>query len=227
LIRLAGIHADSEPAKDMIQSGKKKGLENPWDTHPGAKELWFDWWRGTELAKGQTPSEMFLWYAVQLNFETLEHLFKDTSHLQLSFRGSTEEALDIYCAQLKYSDRKACGPILPTYDHGLLEQFYLFADWIHVILAGKMTGISVDKYKQTALLLGALVSHGVKCADVSDDMWDVFGSFLRSPRKVGAQLLGDIGGYPEQKGRWGGMKGQFAQCKAVRTLVKRVLSGTF
>ncbi len=55
-------------------------------------------------------------------------------------------------------------------------------------------------------------------------MWDVFGSFLRNPRKVGSEYLNDVGGYPEQKGRWGGKKGQAAQCRAVNELVSRVLT---
>jgi Protein of unknown function DUF262 len=59
-LKLAGIHGITDSAKRMIDSGAEKGIDNPWSTHPEANILWQDWWEGKELAKGQTPSEMFL-----------------------------------------------------------------------------------------------------------------------------------------------------------------------
>jgi hypothetical protein len=91
----------------MIQAGANKGLENPWSTHPEANALWQEWWEGKEVAKGQTPSEMFLWYLVMLHHDKLGEMLQDQSlirHLKLAFRGTTEEALDIYCAQLRYTE---------------------------------------------------------------------------------------------------------------------------
>jgi hypothetical protein len=54
----------------------------------------------------------------------------------------------------------------------------------------------------------------------------VISRFLKSARAVGEEFLNDIDGYPEQKGRWGGEKGQFGQCKAVQLLVERLYQKT-
>ncbi|MGA9377447.1 MAG: DUF262 domain-containing protein, partial [Phormidium sp.] len=93
-------------AERMINAAKKRGLSNPWNSNLEAKELWYDWWKGKEKAKGQTPSLMFLWYLICLDRDKLDSMLKNgiTTHLQISFRGTIEEALDIYCAQLKYQE---------------------------------------------------------------------------------------------------------------------------
>jgi Protein of unknown function DUF262 len=225
-LKLVGIYSPSESAQRVIASGKAKGLENPWDTHPQANGLWQDWWEDKELAKGQTPSEMFLWYLVMLRHDVLDRMLQDADaikHLKLSFRGTTEEALDLYCAQLRYSELEGGPTIFSTWDNCILEEFYLFADWLALILGQKLASVSVQKYKQTALLIGALVRLDVKETTISDDAWNLLNSFLKSARAVGEKILEDIGGYPEQKGRWGGAKGQYGQCAAVELLVKRVI----
>ena len=230
VIRLAGIHSDSSAAKRMkIYAKTKFSLEDLWQKNGEANQIWQDWWEGKALAKGQTPSEMFLWYLIILNRETLDKFLSNSStmrHLKTSFRGSTEEALDIFCCQLHYTDNNGGTEIFPISGHGLEDIFEKFAYWIQVILERGLPGISVDKYKQTALLIGALVEHDVKVDNITQDAWDAISEFIRTPRTSGDKWLKQDGetGYPEQRGRWTGKKGQKAQCDAVLTLVQRIFN---
>lgn len=228
LIRLAGLHADSASANRMIEAASSKGVLNPWSGNPsGYYDTWKDWWAGKALARGQTPSEMFLWYLVMRHRSDLDNLLLNPSmmkHLPLSFRGTTEEALDIYCAQLRYTDLFGGVQIFPTVGHGLEEEFNYFATWMHTLLNYGLPGISVDKYKQTALLIGAAVDCNLKPNDLSSETWDAISEFIRTPRKSGEKWLKNEGGYPEQKGRWSGTKGQKAQCDAAKQLLLKIAS---
>jgi hypothetical protein len=161
-----------------------------------------------------------------LHHDTLGGMLQDQSqvkHLKLAFRGTTDEALDIYCAQLRYTEVEGGTEIFPVYGSCLIEEFYEFADWMGLLLGVKLTSANVQKYKQMALLIGALTRLNILEKQISDAAWNVIGRFLKSARTVGEEFLKDAGGYPEQKGRWGGEKGQFGQCKAVELLVKRLI----
>lgn len=229
LIRLAGIYSDSASAIRMKEAASLKGVNNPWDTNPQGYNTWKEWWSGKALARGQTPSEMFLWYLVMRHRNDLDNLLLNPSmmkHLPLSFRGTTEEALDIYCAQLRYTDLSGGVQIFPTVGRGLEEEFNNFAIWINTLLNYGLPGLSVDKYKQTALLIGSVVDCNLRPGDLSPEAWDAISEFIRTPRKSGEKWLKNEGGYPEQKGRWTGTKGQKAQCDAAKQLVLKIVSGS-
>ena len=225
-VRLAGIYADTPSADRMIKAAAKKGVNNPWDEYPDAREYWIEWWDGKAQAKGQTPSAMFLWYLVfshRGNLDTLISTPDTMKHLAMTFNGSTEQALDTYCAQLQFTDTKKREPIFPTYGKGLEEDFYNFVKWIEVILGRGMPGISVDKYKQTALLIGAAVELNLDVGNLSNDAWDEIAEFLKAPRRAGMKWLQEEGGYPEQRGRWKGKRGQKVQCDMAKLLLSKIV----
>lgn len=227
LIRLAGLYSESASATRMIEAASSKGVNNPWESNPEGYITWKEWWSGKALARGQTPSEMFLWYLVTRYRNDLDNLLSNPSmmkHLPLSFRGTTEEALDIYCAQLRYTDLSGGTQIFPIVGHGLEEEFNYFSRWIYTLLNYGLPGISVDKYKQTALLIGAAVDCELNPNDLSPKAWDEISEFIRTPRRSGEKWLKDEGGYPEQKGRWSGTKGQKAQCDAAKQLLLKIVS---
>ena len=181
-------------------------------------------WEGKLKARGQTPSEMFLWYLLTLHRNEMDNLVSSSNqmkHLPISFRGSTEEALDIYCAQLQWTDENGGAIVFPTYDRGLRDEFGFFAEWIKTILSFGIAGLSVDKYKQTALFIAASAELDIKPQRLSKDAWDAIAEFIRTPRTAGSKWL--KGGYPEQKGRWRGSKGQKSQCDIVVELVEQIL----
>ena len=98
-VRLAGVHADTQSSRNMLAAAKVRGVANPWEPHPKAKLTWHEWWEEKAKSRGQTPSEMFLWFLVARYRDELQSLIAtpdSCKHLQLTFRGSTEEALDIF-----------------------------------------------------------------------------------------------------------------------------------
>ncbi|MXV75255.1 DUF262 domain-containing protein [Candidatus Poribacteria bacterium] len=225
-VRLAGIHADSSSAKRMIEAARQKGVDNPWKQYPEIWELWKDWWEGKDRAKGQTPSAMVLWYLVFMHREKLDVLLSSPNlmkHLPLAFHGSTEGALDIYCAQLQYTDTQGGTPVFPTYGNGLEDDFRSFAQWIGAILGRGLPGVSVDKYKQMALLIGAAVELGIDADKLSFDAWDAIAGFIQTPRRAGERWLKRKGGYPESRGRWKGDRGQKAQCDMAKLLLAKIV----
>lgn len=223
-VRLAGIHGDTQAAERMLQSAKNSNVPNPWSSHSRAWELWCDWWEGKMQSRGQTPSEMFLWYEVTRHRNSLDNLVSSPDqmkHLPVSFRGSTEEILDIYCAQLEWSDEHGGPKVFPTLGSGLAEEFAAFANWIEAILGRGMAGLSVDKYKQCSLVVAAGAEPDIDTASVSGDAWDAIAEFIRTPQKAGTKWLPE--GWAEQKGRWRGSKGQNAQCDQVVELLRKIL----
>lgn len=224
-LRLAGICSNSAYQNRILQAADERGLSYAWDVKSDSWCAWSDWWEGKRLAKGQTPSEMFLWYLVTLNRNKLDSLLKTPDslrHLPLIFRGSTDEALDIYCAQLQYTDLRGGPDILPTLGKGLETQFASFASWIENMLSYGLTGVSVDKYKQMALIMAAATELNISTESLTSTHWGCIGEFIRTPRASGNKWL--KGGYPEPKGRWGGLKGQKAQCDAAVELLKNIVS---
>ena len=225
-VRLAGIHAETASAERMIKAAGEKGVGNPWEKYPETWELWKDWWEGKDRAKGQTPSAMILWYLVFMHREKLDNLLSSPNsmkHLPLAFHGSTEEALDIYCAQLQFTDKQGGTPVFPTYGNGLENDFHSFVQWIDAILRRGLPGVSVDKYKQMALWIGAAVELKIDSDDLSFDAWDAIAAFIQAPRKAGEKWLKDKGGYPESRGRWKGDRGQKAQCDMAKLLLQKIV----
>lgn len=226
-IRLAGIYSDSTASsKRMIEEGLRQNIRNYWEDFPDHKEEWYRWWEGKALAKGQRPSEMFLWYLVQLLRSNINILLDNYTHLNIKYRGKTEEVLDIFCAHLRYLDHNGAQTSIPTIGNGLEEYIKKFIEKIYMVLT-RMPGISVDKYKQTALLIASMVELNVNNEDINDNQWDSLSQFIRTPRTAGSRWLrasNDGEGYPEPKGRWSGNKGQFAQCEAVTRILTAILS---
>ena len=237
LIRLVGIHKntttlndeDSEDDEDhkkpfqrMVEIAEKKGLSNPWDNFTNARERWYEWWKGQKISKGQAPSLMFLWYLVCLDRQKLKDLLENPAHLKIRFGGSTENALDIYCAQLKHQDLNQNEISLVSSFHTIQNHYFReFAKWIEMILTRKLPGISVNKYKQLALFIAGAVELDISPTELSDEQWNVTGNFIRSSRKVGKELL-DGDNYPEPKGLWSGKSGQFKQCDATVEIVRNI-----
>lgn len=211
-IRYAGICDDTVASYDESH--------NPWLRNEGAWSVWKDWWEGKMLSKGQRPSEMFLWYLVQKNKEIVDRLVANPQHLGLTFRGSPEEALDIVCAQLKYDEE---NPTKKIFGINIDKDFSFFSSSIETLLTQGLPGISVDKYKQISLIIGAASEMNSSFSTLDDEQWTKLSAFIRAPRNAGQTYLPNDG-YPEPRGRWSGSKGQKAQCDAVVKILKGILS---
>jgi hypothetical protein len=229
-IRLAVIHNDSESSKRMKNAANAQGIISPWDNYPQAKEGWEEWWKGREKAKGQTPSLTFLWYLICLERKHINDILVlpgGTNHLSIVFRGTTEEALDIYCAQLQYQEFKNNGLALVSSLNTISNHYFpKFAQWMYKILSKELSGISVDTYKQLALFIAGAVENKVLPENLSNLQWNSIGSFIRRPRQTSRDLLGNSEAYPEPKGRWTGQRGQKQQCDKAVEIVKKILELT-
>lgn len=245
-IRLVGIHqnpdqtneevSEDEDSNDsnstrnfsqrIIKLGEKQGLSNPWNKFPEARDLWYKWWEGKEKANGQTPSLMFLWYLICLEREKLDHLLKRPEHLKMSFNGSTENALDIYCSQLQYQDYQEDveSQLLSNFEVISEEYFTIFVNWIRFILSQLNGAISVDKYKQFALFIAGAAELKISPEQVSDTEWNHASEFIRNPRNKGREILRKKDGYPEPKGRWNRHRGQKEQCDQAVKIVRKIFT---
>lgn len=225
VIRLAGIYdSKSDSAVRVIGRMAQFELHNPWSRDQIACELWESWWAEKDKTKGQTPSHMFLWYLVTISRVNLDKILSNASYLKITFRGTIDEALDIYCAQqLHQEEDKASPRLLPSWDVIYADLFDSFSSWIKTILGNKLPSVSVEKYRQIALFIAAATELGIKPGDISDAQWGLVGNFIRNPRDTGKSLLGE-GVYPEPKGRWTGQKGQRAQCDKAIEAVKVIVA---
>ncbi|NEO93609.1 MAG: DUF262 domain-containing protein [Moorea sp. SIO3G5] len=215
-----------KPSQRMLELAEKKGLSHPWNKFPEARDLWYQWWQGKDKAKGQTPSLMFLWYLICLEREKLDELLKRPEHLKMSFNGSTDNALDIYCSQLQYqeSSKNQRSKLISNCEVITEDYFPLFVKWMHLILSQKIPGISVEKYKQLALFIAGSAELKISPEQVSDTQWNQAGEFIRSPRKKGKEILNEEDGYPEPKGRWNGEKAQKKQCDQAVEIVRLIFN---
>lgn len=227
-IRLAGLHREGMSTDRMIAFAKTEQIEVPWDFSSDSWNQWKSWWEGKEKAKGQTPSEMFLWFLVTLDRDGLNNLLaaKDgTKHLNIAFRGGIDTAMDVYCAQLLFQERHKPGKLaLSGIDVIQKKHFPAFKKWMDKVLGFAMPGITVDRYKQLALFIAAATEIKLDPDKLSEKQWELIGEFVRSPRKACEELLGK-GAFPEPKGRWVGPKGQKVQCdkavEAVQVIAKK------
>ncbi|XWK90912.1 MAG: DUF262 domain-containing protein [Phormidium sp.] len=223
LIRLAGIY-NNLSSERMKKAGEEKGVSNPWDNNLEAKEIWYEWWEEKQTAKGQTPSLMFLWYIICLDRNKLDSILTlpgGITHLKMPFRGSIEESLDIYCAQLKYQEYGGEN-VVSTFNE-IQQCFDQFAYWINQILSRGLAGISVDKYKQLALFIAGAVELKLSPQNLTDQQWNTIGDFIRKPRNKAREILGGKDAYPEPRGKWGGPKGQKIQCDKAVEIVSKIM----
>ena len=90
---------------------------------------------------------------------------------------------------MKFTDVDSGPAVFPTYGNGLEDEFQNFAKWIDAILRRGLPGVSVDKYKQMALLIGAAVELDIDPDGLSHDAWDAIAYFIQTPRLAGENGL--------------------------------------
>ncbi len=227
LIRLAGIYDETrEGSVRMVRSANTNyGITWPWAAKSQAiKDEWKVWWSGKQTAIGQTASEMFLWYLIALSRNQLDGVLTNSHHLasvlNTTFDGRTEEAADLFCAQLKHESEGSGPPILlATAENIEVNLFPAFADWWYEIHS-RMPNIGVDRNRRMALLIAAFSSY--ELGKLTKSQWDVVERFLRAPRQAAAALGWNQ--IPEARGRWGGARGQKAQIDAYYEVAKKIVA---
>ena len=197
-------------------------LTYPW-TNQAAREAWQDWWEDKEIARGQTSSESFLWSLIVNQAQKLDIILQNKSALQklgTRFDRAINEALDAYCAQLRYQDTDSTiPPALMTF-HEMRDQFFPhFEKWIGLLLGQKGINLPVSRHRMVAAVIGAAYGNGKDASHLSDQQWSDLVEFARRPQDIAARF-GEV--WPVSKGRWDGLKGYRAQIKIVQTVVKKI-----
>jgi hypothetical protein len=224
LIRLTGIYdKDRRAAERFLDSAQKQyNLPYPWKNDE-AREVWRDWWEDKEIARGQTPSEDFLWSLVVAQVGELDSILKNTSALQklnTRFSGAIDEALDVYCAQLRWQDTDtATPPALMTLDEMQGQFFPYFELWVELFLGQKGPNIPVSKHRMVAAVIGAAYKQKINPRDLSEQHWTNFVEFVRRPIDLAKKFGHD---WPVSKGRWDGKKGYRVQMETAQALTSKL-----
>jgi hypothetical protein len=224
-IRLVGIHDKSSTAgaRFIRNAEEKYGLVFPWNDAL-ALDTWNDWWADKEIARGQTPSEMFVWSVLAAQANKMSALLNNKGALEsinARFNNIIAEVLDTYCAQVKYQDVHPEVPSLLFSFEEMRDKFFPhFQSWIDFFLRQAGQSLSVGKHRLLGCVIGVLYKAGKAPTDVLPDLSSEIVNFIRSPRALAAKYGVP---WPESKGRWLGEKGYNAQFQAAYNLLAKIL----
>jgi hypothetical protein len=223
-IQLVGIYdTERAGAKRMLENSRQEFLW-PWTSDQNAANLWKRWWNNTRTVTGQTSSEMFLWYIVARCCKEIDKILANKTHLTknltLSFRNSTDEVLDIACAQMRFEDANPSEPrLLPTAQILATDYFAEFQRWWLAIRIKCTAQVQVGRHRGVALLIPGLTAQFGSPQKVSDDQWGWIGKFVSGSRATASDIGVD---FPESKGRWTGTRGQRAQIDAYYQVAAKI-----
>jgi hypothetical protein len=224
LIRLAGIYdPQRQAAQRFLKTAQKQfGLPYPWKNE-AARQVWRDWWEDKDIARGQTPSEAFLWSLMSAQYDKLNTILQNADALQklnVRFNRGIDEALDAYCAQLHWQDtNQGTPPALMTFDEMRDKFFPYFEQWIKLLLGQKGSSLPVNKHRMVAALIGAAYVRKVDSKKLSEQQWTDIVEFIRRPTEMAKTKGLD---WPLSKGRWDGQKGYHAQLKAAGDVIVKL-----
>ena len=225
-IRLVGVHKPEgqAPVRFLENAKTKYRMAYPWKSKV-ALEAWSDWWEGKEVARGQAPSESFLWSLISAKYEKLNDILKSPDALQslnVRFNKGIDESLDAYCAQLAWQDKNSSVPASLFDLSELVDNFFpYYESWIGKLLVQKGPNLNVNKSRMVSSIVGAAYAQKIKIADLTSTHWDRLVEFIRRPKEI-AEAAGCE--WPQSKGRWDGQRGYYAQFKAVHTVLVKILA---
>lgn len=212
---------------DPLREGSKRVIEDVgyawiWSQYPKENQQWKEWWIGSKTSLGQTASEMFLWYLVSRYRQDIDRILVDrerlATNLKLTFRGNSDEVLDIACAQFRYEDLNPDEPrLLPNLEILKTQEFPSFAQWWYQIRLNCGSIANVSKHRSIALLIPALHAN-FRTSAPSFDQWTLIGEFLRTTRDTAKTLKVN---FPEPRGKW---KTQREQFDAFHNVVQKILN---
>jgi Protein of unknown function DUF262 len=226
-IRIAGIYNQERLAarRFLENASDKYNLTYPWND-PDALEAWDDWWNDKEIAHGQTASETFLWSLVVAQVQSLDAILQNSSALQTlnaRFNGGIDEALDVFCAQLRWQDTHEAGPdaLFPSAE--MRNQYFpFFQDMTKRLLAQKGPSLTVNKHRAVASIVGAAYRARTDLNTLSEQQWTNLVELIRHPLEMSKKLGSD---WPQSRGRWDGPKGYRAQMETAQAVAAKIIHG--
>jgi len=166
---------------------------------------------------------MFLWSLVAAQVSKANDLLQNKDALavlNIRFNRAIDEALDAFCAQLRYQDtHPAVPPVLMTVDE-MRDRFFPESErWIAMLLGQKAPNLAVSKHRISAAVIGAAYSIGLSPTSLGDQQWTNIVEFIRRPQDL-AKTVGCT--WPVSKGRWDGQKGYKVQLEAAAEIVRKL-----
>lgn len=224
LIRLAGVYdRNRQAARRFLESAQNQyGLSYPW-SNDSALEAWRNWWEDKEIARGQTPSESFLWSLVVAQVAELNSILQNPSALQKlnsRYDRAIDEALDVYCAQLRWQDSNtSIPPALMTLEEMRHKFFPHFQRWVGLLVGQKGPSLPVSKHRIVSAIIGAAYKANVDPSKLSEQQWTDTVEFARRPQDLAKEYGCE---WPVSKGRWEGEKGYRVQMQAAQAVVAKI-----
>lgn len=223
-MRVVGIYdPDRQASKRFVESAKDTyNLTYPWTSEP-AREVWRDWWEHKDIARGQTASESFLWAMVAACYDRLDAILQNPSALQklnTRYNRTIDEALDAYCAQLRWQDtHPETPPLLLPYAEMKDKFFPYYQNWIATVLGQKGVNLQVTKHRLVSALAGAAYRKNIDFSKWNDAKWTALVEFIRRPQEIAKKLGCE---WPQSKGRWDGLRGYKVQFAESEKLIGKI-----
>jgi hypothetical protein len=224
LVRLSGVYdPERQAARRFLDSARTQyDLRFPW-TSSTALQVWREWWEEKDIARGQTPSEAFLWSLVTAQVEELDSILGNPDALRalnVRFSKGIAEALDAYCAQLKWQDtNSSIPPLIMTFVEIRDSFFPYFQNWVDLLIGQKGPSLPVIKHRIVASLIGASYKKRIDPTSFSEQQWTNIVEFVRRPQDLARKLNCE---WPLSKGRWDGQRGYKSQMKAAQGIILRI-----
>lgn len=220
-VRLVGIYDPArDGAKRFIMAAERFNILFPWKNE--ILKHWKEWWEEKEIAKGQAPSEMFLWSIVSANIEQVSQLIEDKSALSklgFHFNNTLNEVLDICCAQIQYQDKNNFLHLMALEE--IQKKFFPYFEYfIDELLSKQSPNIQLPKHRIIASVIGGCYKLGVNIDNLNTQQWTDIVEFLRRPKEI-AQIF-DIN-FPQSKGRWEGKSGHKSQFIAIHSVIRQLI----
>ena len=223
-IRVVGVYdLQRKSAGRFINNARKLRVEYPWkDTE--ARATWNSIWEGKNIARGQTPSEMFLWSLLAAQYDTVDDIMKDKEHLhvlkQMPPKG-IDDVLDVYCAQVQYQDKIHKAPCaLMSVDEMEKKFFPHFRDFIHILWSMRAVHLNIQKHRYVANIIGATYREKISPEAITKPQWGKISEFIMHPsdseRLYGVKCS-------ESKGRWDSQTGYRPQMQAASLIIRQIV----
>ncbi len=200
-VRLAGIFdTERQGSERMLLSARERALDYPWTDNKQAG--WYTWWEGSDSAKGQAASEVFLFYVLARDRAALDALVHDHHRpCGLDFDDTVESALDLYCAQAKAEEDRE-NPATPMLANltTLKTWFNDFETWFKEIKTSKVPKVPLNSARKVALFIAAAAEKWQTPDELSAEQWDNVDLFLsRGPNDIKEHFGVN---YTTPRGKW-------------------------
>ncbi|WP_339133739.1 MAG: hypothetical protein WGN25_13575 [Candidatus Electrothrix sp. GW3-4] len=222
-LRLAGIYDPKKkgPTRMINNAKEKRNIDYPWSKD--FRKSWHSWWKESVYATGQNASEMFLFFVIAKDINSIENILdseKSVKELKLKYNKTIDSVLNIYCARLQAEDRANLVKVktLPSLDN-FKSWFDQFQRWFHFIKSSKVPLIQAKSRIKIALFIAAASDIWKSPDDVTDSQWNhIEILLLQGQSRIKSYFNGFVLATP--RGKWPAQAKQTTDIKRLCELIK-------